>query len=180
MPVRAVDALSYDDPTGDALDTRASMDIVKVTYDVRQVNKSGPASLVVELTLAAPPETQLATYDIQADAGDSCFVDAGFRPGTVVSQAGLIPAAQFYIGCNGDNAFVPAKSLIKGNVLTMSVALDSLPKTAREEGVLSGLYAFSMTSEPVIGLYGNGYTDGIGNLPTPTDSATTDKTFKFA
>lgn len=180
LPVRAATALSYDDPAGDALDTRASMDIVKVTYDIRQINKSGPPSLVVELELAGPPEAQLATYDIQSTAGESCFVDAGFRPGTVVTQAGLIPAAQFYLGCNGDNAFVAAKSLIKGNVLTMSIAMDSLPKPIRELGVLSELYAFSMTAEPAVGLYGNGYIDLIGNLPTPTDSATTDQTFKFA
>ena len=179
MPVRAAGPLTYDDPAGDALDTRASMDIVQVSYDVRQVNKSGPPSLVVELTLAAPPEAQLATYDIQADAGASCFVDAGYRPGSVAAAAGLLPAAQFYVGCDGENAFITGKSLIKDNVITMSIALDSLPKGVREAGELSGFYAFSMTSEPVLGLYGNGYTDGPGNLPTPTDSASTDKTFTF-
>ena len=156
------------------------MDIVKVTYDVRQVNRTGPPSLVVELELAGPPEAQLATYDMQSAAGDSCFVHAGYRPGTVVTQAGLIPAAQFYLGCNGDNAFVAAKAAVKGNVLTMSLAMDSLPKGVRDVGELSAIYAMSMISEPAAGLYGNGYIDGPGNLPTPTDSASTDKTFKFA
>ena len=180
MPVRAAAPLTFEDPAGDALDTRPSMDILKVTYEVRQVNRTGPPSLVTQLTLAAPPEGQLATYSMDAEAGPECFIDATYRPGRLWTEAGVAPAAEFYVGCGSDAAFVPAKMDIKDNVITLSVAMDSLPKQAREAGELTGLYAFSMTSEPALGLYGNGYIDGPGNLPTATDSATTDQTFKLA
>lgn len=181
MPVRAaVSPLDYEDPAGDALDTRASMDILKVTHDVRQINKTGPPSLVYELTLGAPPESQLVTYGMEGDAGP-CFVDAAFRPGTVFTQVVGTGAAQFFVGCEGmESELIDAKSLIKGNVLTMSIALDSLPKPAREAGELKNLYSFTQTAEPVTGIFGNGDQDlGMPGV-LPTDSATTDKTFNFA
>lgn len=180
MPVRAASPLSFDDPAGDALDSRKSMDIVKVTYDVRQVNKSGPPSLVVELTLAGAPESQLATYSVDADAGEDCFVYASYRPGTVFTAATGFAAGQFFIGCGDDQAFTAAKMLVKGNLITMSVAMDSLPKPIREKGELSGIYAYTQTSEPATGILGNGWVDYVGHMPTPTDSAKTDKKFRFA
>jgi len=172
--------LSFGDPAGDALDGRKSMDIVKVGYDVRQMNRGGPPSLVIELTLAGPPETQLASYGVEGDAGP-CFIDAGFRPGTVFATAVGSGAASFFIGCEGeDPELVDAKSLIKGNMITLSIALDSLPKAARQAGVLENLYAFTQTSEPVTGIFGNGDQDLGGPGVLPTDSAKTDKKFKFA
>lgn len=53
---QAAGPLTYTDKAGDALNGRASMDIVRVTHDLRQVNKSGPPSLVFEMELAAAPE----------------------------------------------------------------------------------------------------------------------------
>lgn len=172
--------LSFEDPAGDALDGRQSMDIVKVGYDVRQVNRGGPPSLVIELTLAGAPETQLATYGIEGDAGP-CFIDAAYRPGTVFATAIGSGAAAFFIGCEGgDSELIDAKSLIKDKVISLSIALDSLPKAARQAGVLENLYAFTQTSEPVTGIFGNGDQDLGGPGVLPTDSAKTDKKFKFA
>lgn len=180
MPARAaVTPLAYEDPAGDALDIRPSMDILKVTHDLRQINKTGPKSLVYELTLAGPPEAQLISYGVEGDAGP-CFVDAAFRPGTVFSQVVGSGAAQFFVGCEGmESELIDAKSLIKGNVITMSIALDSLPKPARESGELKNLYSFTQNAEPVTGIFGNGDQDlGMPGV-LPTDSASTDKTFKF-
>lgn len=149
------------------------MDILKVAYDVKQVNKGGPPSIVVEITLAAPPEAQLVNYTANGDAGGDCFVDVSYRPGTVLSQTHGIPAAQFWIGCGDAGELVAAKTLIKGNVITMSTALDSIPKTIRENGELTGLSATSEIAEPVTGIVGTAIIGGA-------DEATTDKTFRYA
>ena len=179
MPVQAATPLTIDDPAGDALDGRGSMDILKLGFDVRQVNKSGPPSLVFELTLADPPETQLASYNIDTKAGD-CRLDASWRPGTLLVEAGLFPAGQFSVACGDEiGTLIGAKMGSKDNVISMSLAMDSVPKPMRQAGALEGIYAFTQTAEPVFGVIGNGYSDGIGNTPTPTDSVSTDKKFKF-
>ena len=175
----AVTPLSIDDPAGDQLDARASMDIVNVTYDVRQMNKTGPPSLVVIMTLSGPPEAQLASYRANANAGDSCRIDFTYQPGTVFAQVAGSGAGNIFMGCDGDTELVEAKTLIKDNVITMSLALDSMPKPLRAVGELKDLYSFSQNAEPLTGLIGNGDLDVI-NTPVPSDSAETDKTFKFA
>lgn len=179
MPARAATPVTYENDEGDALDGRASMDILSVTYDVRQMNRGGPPSLVVEMTLAAPPESELATYGAEGDAG-SCFIDVSFRPGTLWSAALGFSGSQFFVGCDGDNQLIDAKTLVKDNVITWSLSLDSLPKPAREAGELINLYSFTQTSEPVFGIFGNGDQDTGGPGVLPTDSAETDQTFRFA
>lgn len=179
IPARAATPLTFDDPAGDSLDTRASMDIVKVSYDVRQVNKSGPPSIVIEMTLSAAPESQLVQYRINANQGDDCRVDARYAPGTLFATALGGGGGEAFIGCGDASELVDLKTLIKGNVITMSFALDTLPKPMREAGELKNFYAFTQTADPLLGLIGNGDTDAT-NTPIPTDSATTDKTFKFA
>ena len=175
----AVTPLHYEDPAGDALDVRPSMDIVKVTHDVRQINRTGPPSFVVEITLAAAPETQAVSYHAEGVAGE-CQIDAAFRPGTAFSQAAAWGPAHFLINCPAGGGIVDGKSLIKGETITLSVAMDSIPKEARAVGVLSELVAFSQIADPAVGIMGNGYHDTGGPGVLPTDTATTDQTFKFA
>lgn len=171
--------LHLDDKRGDALDGRASFDITRVTFDVRQINRGGPPSLVYEMTLAAPPENQFASYSIEADAG-SCFIDASFRPGTVFATALASGAADFFVGCDDhESELLPAKTLVKDNVITMSVATDSLPKEARTIRKLENLYAFTQTAEPVFGIFGNGDQDLGQPGVLPTDSVESDKTYSF-
>lgn len=175
MPVRAAAAVTYDDPAGDALDTRPSMDILKVTHDFRQVNKSGPPSLVFEMTLGAPPEQQLVAYYARSTADGDCWLEAWFTPGRLLDVVTGGSNATIYQGCGDDGAFVPAKFLIKGNLLTWSIAVDSIPKPIREAGELQELHAYTQTTEPVFGIVGNGTL-----IPARTDSAVTDQTFRFA
>ena len=156
------------------------MDILKVTYDVRQINRSGPPSLVVEMTLSAPPEARLASYGADATAGEDCFVEAAYRPGTAIVESGLFSPTQFLIGCGSDAALVDSKSVIKDNVIMWSIALDSLPKPIRDAKELKELSSYSQFAEPATGIYGNGDQDLGEPGVLPTDGATTDKTFKFA
>lgn len=176
---RADAPLKYADDPGDALDGRASLDIVSVTYDLRQVNKVGPKSVVIEMELGAPPEGQLASYSARAEIEGCGFFDASFRPGSVVFGTAGIPPADFFIACgaSGDSEILDAQFRIDGNVLRWSIALDGLPKEART-GKVKSLNSFTQIAEPATGIMGTGDLD-VADGPLPIDAAASDKTWSF-
>lgn len=171
--------LTYADDPGDALDGRASMDIVRVTHDLRQVNKTGPQSLVFEMELAAPPEAQLASYFVMTEIEGCGSFYASYRPGAVVFGAAGIPGAGFYHSCaDADGAILNGSFRLDGKVLRWALALDSLPKDQRASLTLGGLQAFSQIAEPATGIIGTGWLDG-NHAPAKIDAATTDKTWSY-
>ena len=177
--VQAGTELKYTDETGDALDGRASMDIVSVTHDIRQVNKTGPKSLVFEMELAAPPEMQLASYYVMTEIEGCGSFYASFRPGAVVFGAAGIAGADFYHSCaDADGAILDGQFRLDGKILRWALALDSLPKSQRSGVTLGGLQAFSQIAEPATGIIGTGWLDGT-HAPAKIDAATTDKTWSF-
>lgn len=176
---RAGAPLKYIDEPGDALDGRASMDIVNVTHDLRQVNKVGPPSLVFEMELGAPPEAQLASYYVFSVIEGCGDFYASFRPGSVVfGNLGIAPA-DFWLDCAGDGGDILAGQFrIEGNVLRWSIALDGLPKDVRAGQQLSQLHALTQIAEPATGIIGTGWLDGNA-APLPVDAASTDKTWSY-
>ncbi|HUR50118.1 MAG TPA: hypothetical protein VMY88_11410 [Acidimicrobiales bacterium] len=172
---------AYSDDAGDSLDTRPSMDIVGVSYDVRQVNKSGPPSLVVEMELAGPPEGQLASYETRAQVEGCGYFQTSYAPGTLfVSALGSSPAS-FFMECGsapdstGSTAtLLDAQFRIDGNKLRWAIAMDSIPKELRGGTTFSELNAFTQIAEPVSGIFGTG-----SDLPLPMDEAATDKTWSY-
>jgi len=141
---------TYADAAGDSSDRRASMDIVAVRYDVRQVDKAGPRSLVIEMKLAAPPEARLALYEVLAQA-DGCRFNAFYRPGAAVAAIGF-PSAWVHTNCNSTITLLPAEFRIDGNTLQWSIAMDELPEWLRHGSTFSGLAATARICDPV----GNG------------------------
>lgn len=170
--VQAGAALTYTDEPGDAVDGRASMDVVRVTHDLRQVNKAGPPSIVFEMELAAPPESSGAAYGIQSDIEGCGSFDALYRPGAVVYEAAGIAAADFFLECEEDS-ILPAQFRIDGKVLRWAIALDGLPGKYRA-GKLGGLQATAEIVDPATGEFGPG-AEGI----LPIDAATTDQTWSY-
>ncbi|HUR50119.1 MAG TPA: hypothetical protein VMY88_11415 [Acidimicrobiales bacterium] len=174
--VQAAPPLKFTDDAGDALDTRASQDILSVTLDQRQVNKTGAPSLVFELELAAPPESELATYGIRTIIPGCGYFQAQFRPGGHVwAQLGA-DTADFATEC-ADPTLLPAKFRITGNVLTWAIALDGLPKKFRS-GKIESIDAYTSISEPASGFIGTGDLD-VAPGPLPMDLASTDKTWSY-
>lgn len=175
---RADAPLKFTDEAGDALDTRASQDILSVTIDKRQMNKAGPPSLVFELELAAPPESTAVTYGVRTTMEGCGSFQAQYRPGGVVYGAAGVPPADFQVGClEGAAGLIDAQFRITGNVLRWSVALDNLPKEYRT-GTLGSINAYTSISEPVSGFIGTGDLDAADG-PLPIDLATTDKTWSY-
>lgn len=178
--VQAGGELKYGDEAGDALDGRASMDIVSVTHDVRQINKSGPPSLVLEMELAAPPEAQLASYEIRANVDGCGFFQASYTPGTAWGAGVGSAPASFFIECGspadstGSTAtLLDAQFRIDGNTLRWSGALDSIPKELRSNVTFTDIHSFTQIAEPFMGI--NGSADA--NLPM--DDASTSKAWSY-
>lgn len=178
-PVRTASAVSYEDPAGDQVDPRPSMDILRVSWDVRQASQVGRPWLVVEMTLAAPPEQRLASYFAGGNADSECFVEAAYRPGTVFTATTINSDAWFLAGCEPDGDkpgdVVDAKLEIKGNVITMSASLDSITNLIRDSGQLTGLSATAEVAEPVTGIVGPAQFGVVAG-----DQASTDQTFRYA
>ena len=175
MPLRAATPVSYDDPSGDQLDPRPSMDILKVSWSVEQGSADVGPWIVAEMTLAARPEAQLVNYTAAGAGSAGCHVKASYRPGTVFTAMGTTPTAQFTVGCAESIARVDARAEVKDGVITMSIPLQSIPKSIREKGELTELTATSEIAEPLSGIIGTAWwANGAA------DTATTDKTFRFA
>ena len=137
---------TYTDPAGDSFDGRASMDIVAVRYDVRQVDKGGPLSLVVEMELAAPPEGALASYVTDARSDDCGAVRTSYGTGTAaINVGGSGPRGYFYLGCTDTS--VRAEIGIDGNTVQVSIPMDGLPKQMREGSTFRGLKASALLTQ---------------------------------
>ena len=175
IPVRAVTPVSYADPAGDQVDLRPSMDILKVSWDVEHTGLGGRPRLVVEMTLAAPPEKQLVNYTASGKVSTGCYVKASYRPGTVFTAVAAEPSSQFAVGCQESIHRVNARSGIKDGVITMSIPLGSIPKSFRDKGELTELLATTEIAEPLSGILGTGLW-GTG----PADEATTNQTFRYS
>lgn len=178
IPVRAVSPVSFEDPAGDQLDLRPSMDILKVSWDVTQASTLGRPRIVVQIELAAPPEERLVNYAAGGDAGGGCLLEGTYHPGTVFTALGAEPAADFYVDCghwDEMGQLVEARLETKGNVITMSIPLDSVPADVRRSGQLTELWATSELAEPMTGIVGTWWTGAGG-----ADKATTDQTFRYA
>lgn len=171
VPARAAQPLTYEDEAGDTLDGRDSMDIVRVTHDLQQVNKSGPPSLVVEMELAAPPEDMAVRYVVSTEIPGCGSFTATYRPSAVVYEAAGIASADFYLSC--EDEFLPSQFRIDGNVLRWAMAIDGLPGKY-SSGKLEGLSASTDIVDPATGEQGTGQ-EGV----LPMDDASTDQTWSY-
>ena len=178
--VRAAESLTYSDDKGDALDGRASMDIVSVTHDIRQINKGGPPSLVIEMELAAPPEAQLVSYEIRANVDGCGYFQASYTPGTAWTAAVGSAPASFFIECGsppdstGSTAtLLDAQFRIDGNKLRWSGALDSIPKELRKNVTFTDINSFTQIAEPFMGI------NGTSDAGLPIDEASTSKAWSY-
>ena len=176
--VQAAAPLTYADARGDALDGRASMDILRVTIDKRQVNERGPKSLVFELELAAPPETETSsrlgtTYGIRTVMeGCGPFQAYLHRRGSAWFEDAFI-----YMGCLGRDSFRPATVTVDKNVVRWTISLNHLPDRFRT-GALGRIRGFTSITEPVTGYYGTGNIQSEDG-PLPIDLAATDQTWSY-
>jgi len=182
-PARAASPkLSVGDPAGDAIDTRASMDILNIAFEVKKVRATDPKpSVIVSMKLAAPPEKQLASYTIWATIPECGEFSVDYAPTTLIKTvpSPRSPADAFI--CTGSSGatdslslFSPKFAVSKDNTMTWTIALDSFPKAARAGGTLTQIHAETQIAEPVEGILGN------AALGLPTDDVATDKEFTFA
>ncbi|MDQ1710791.1 MAG: hypothetical protein QOE45_241 [Frankiaceae bacterium] len=173
------------DPSGDAVGTQSSLDIVSVKFSTtgtttvikkgkKKITVYTPTKLVVTETLAAAPSTQAPTrYRIQAEIDGCGSLDLIYANGADG------PVGSLWLDCPEGDASDPLSGgtlldvtpKIKGNALTWEFSLKSLPKQVKVGSVISGFRAYTDAADPLTGLIGTG--DGASallNLPTdPTN-----------
>ncbi len=169
------------DDTGDSLDTRASTDIISVTYEVKPMAPRDTPSLVVTLELAAPPEAALTSYDVHTQIEGCGYFQMTYAPGNLFQAAGIGGDTSFFMECGspadstGSTAtLLDGSRRIDGNKFTAWIPLGGLPKELRGGGTMTELNAYTQFADPVFGIIGNG---SVG-LP-PTDELVADMKWKF-
>lgn len=177
--------LTLGDRIGEAVDSRPSMDIERVSFEVKKVKASDPKpSVIITVKLSAAPEKQLVSYDVYATIPECGSFQASYAPGSALNPALPQSPASVYV-CNGGTSetdsldlFHPKFAVGKDNTLTWTIALDSFPKLARAGGALTDIKVETQTADPVFGLEGNGSVLG---LPTDdmTPEVTANKEFRF-
>jgi hypothetical protein len=184
VPAHAAGPMTFDDPSGDAIDGQASMDIVGVTYKMGKT-RTGAAQFEISMKLAGPPSLQLASYSVWGATSDdpTCErFEVDFRPGTIWSAAlDTSPFELWAADCKAEDAVNGNVDLsyiggeIKGSTITWFVPADSIQKKARATGRISKIRAWTSTVEPLFGEDGNATI-----LEMPTDTAETPKVFSYA
>jgi hypothetical protein len=173
------------DPSGDAVGSQASLDIVSVKFSTTgttSVVKKGkkkitvytPTKLVVTETLAAAPSaTQSVRYRIQADI-DGC---GSFDLLYVNAATG--PDGSLFLSCpdggsdpTAGGTLITTTPKIAGSVMTWEFSLKMLPAEIKVGSAVSGFKAYTDVADPVFGLFGTG--DGASallNLPGDPSNA---------
>lgn len=178
VPARPA-SFSYSDPQGDSLVPLGSMDVLRVSYDIRAVDASGARHFVVEMELAAPPEKGFAGYHTYSTPEDCAFLKTYYRPASLMLTYLNRSFAGIYLDCGGtdfgQSIDVPVR--IEGSKIIWATPMASLPPKLRR-GVLSDLSALAQPTDPT-GYYGPGDID-VARLPAPADSISTDQTWKYS
>lgn len=176
--------LTVTDPTGDAIDGRASMDIASVVLEMRNIRASDPRpALVVTMKLTAPPEKQAVAYALTAQIPGCGVFNAYFNPGAVLNAHNGTPPGSVLV-CNGrddptdDSEIVEVPTAVRGNTVTWTIAPDSLPKAARTIGRLVGIGGYTSIADPVTGIFDGDLTADVAGAYS--DSVSSDKQFAFA
>lgn len=179
-PAKAAAPMRFEDPAGDQLDVRSSMDIVGVALEIKPMAPRNTISMVTTIELAAPPETMMASYDFSATVPECGYFNANYRPGAIWAQQ-FGQVNQYFMECGspegtgtGTSTAVDARVEVDGNKVIIWAALSAFPKEVQAAGELTGIGASTQIAEPLMGIMGN------ATLQVPTDEATTDKSWRFA
>lgn len=151
------------DDTGDSLDTRASMDIVSVTYESKPMAPRDTPSLVITLELAGAPEAAGTSYDVHTEVEGCGYFQMTYAPGTILQAAGIGGDTSFFMECGsapdstGSTAtLLDGSRRIDGNKITVWIPLGALPKELRGGGTMTDLLAYTQVADPIFGIIGNG------------------------
>lgn len=174
---------TYSDPKD--VPANAGLDIVSVTYATegtttvtkvrgKKVKTYEPSKLVVTMTLAGPaveqPGIRYRVSSDVAECGAMTFTYVGTLAQDVLANSQLVVSCGGAGGAaGGDSLFLDPKFTMKGNKLTWSIPLKSLPKVARAGGLYYNMKSAVDLAEPVLGLLG---PDDVGSAIF--DTASTD------
>jgi hypothetical protein len=170
--------VTFSDPAGDNVSPGGGLDITGVTWTTAGAGKGKKyvaKSLVLTLTLAAPPTTDGTTlYGVDGSLAGCGDFYVNFMPGAQLGDTFN------YANCGGDPASATGSGTsfdgapeVKGNSIVWTLPLKSLPGDVKVGSSFSGLNALTDFVDPVTGIIGS---YGAGG-PALEDTATTDAAF---
>ena len=170
--------VSFTDPAADNVSPSGGQDITGVTWTTVGTGKGKKyvaKSLVLTLTLAAPPTTDGTTlYGVDGDLGGCGDFYVNYMPGAQIGDTFN------YADCGGDpsdptggGTSFDATPEVKGNTIIWTLPIKSLPGDVKVGSTFSGLNALTDFVDPVTGIIGS---YGAGG-PAIEDTATTDKSY---
>jgi len=174
------------DAKGDALDARASMDLVSVKLESKNFKPKNTPSLVVTFELAGPLDRSTATainYNLDAEIPGCGYLEFTYAPGTVLEGGPGGAYSNISTSCGGppssvgDGTYlgIDSKVEVVGKTIVMWTSWASLTKEIRAASTLTKITASTQNAEPLTGIIGLGL---LG--PGATDTASTDKAWKYA
>ena len=177
-PAAAPATVTFTDPAGDNVSPSGGQDITGVTWTTAGTGKNKKyvvKSLVLTLTLAAPPTTDGTTlYGIDAELAGCGDFYVNYMPGAQLGETFN------YADCGGDpsdptgsGTSFDAAPEVKGNSIIWTLPIKSLPGDVKVGSSFTGLNALTDFVDPVTGIFGS---YGAGG-PALEDTATTDKAF---
>jgi hypothetical protein len=145
------------DPAGDAVAAGTAFDITAITLTTtgqKEGKTYRPKSIVVSLTLAAPPSAQAgATYGVDVDLAGCGYANFSYTPGATLGEGSVFTECGSPEDETGSTATLYQQApKVKGNVITWTVGVKTpgfKPGTA-----VTGINAFTTFNEPVFGLLG--------------------------
>jgi hypothetical protein len=183
------------DPAGDVKGAQAAYDIVSVRFDTTKVVTSTVVKKkkVKVVTLKDFTITMTLAGDANVLPGTSYQVIADNTPcGTLYAftyfsalDAGPGNSLQFghcgEVTPQGDSALLDPTVTVAGKTITWSVPMKTLPPQVKAGSAISGMYAYTAPTEPVVGFSGVDFLSIAG--PEAAEAATfdyaaTDKVYK--
>jgi hypothetical protein len=170
--------VTFADPAGDNISPSGGQDITGVTWTTAGTGtgkKYVAKSLVLTLTLAAPPTTDGTTlYGIDAELGGCGDFYVNYMPGASLGETFN------YASCGGDasdptggGTSFDAAPEVKGNSIIWTLPIKSLPGDVKIGSSFTGLNALTDFVDPVTGIVGS---YGAGG-PALEDTASTETSY---
>lgn len=170
--------VAFSDPAGDNVSPSAGQDITGVTWTTAGTGsgrKYVVKSLVLTLTLAAPPTTDGTTlYGVDGNLGGCGDFYVNYMPGAQLGETFN------YADCGGDPSSATgggtsfdATPEVKGNSIVWTLPIKSLPGDVKVGSTFTGLNALTDFVDPVTGIIGS---YGAGG-PALEDTAATDSPY---
>lgn len=168
--------LAYKDPAGDNRSLSKASDITSVSFSTAGAGKGKkytPKSLVLTLSLAAPPTSDGTTvYAIESTLAGCGDFSVSYTPGASLLDSFNFAGCGGAGGATGDGTSFDGVPEVKGSSIVWTFSLKSLPGPVKVGSTFTDINAYTDLVDPVTGFIGTSSLIGAALYDAaPTDAA---------